>query len=121
MKDFSIRLLNKTLYLLNLLIYYATQAGVYLKAIRTFLKQNECTRFKDCLLLEKVLQNQPRVGDRSFEYNWFLSALSLKRGRLLDIGSVSAEIFSHLPKKVAIYTLNLEEKILPRIPRLKSE
>ena len=83
----------------------------YLNIIRVYLSGNECARFKDCQLLFRLRKNQPPASDRFIEYPWMIENITIKEGRLLDIGStISDKLYDILPKTIEINTLNLNEK-----------
>lgn len=71
-------------------------------------KKSECKSFKDNLKLLYLVNRAPRYLDRDLEYPWVIRSLSLKQGKLLDIGSTAGELlFNKLPKEIEISTLNL--------------
>lgn len=83
----------------------------YLKAIPTYLKQNECQKYTDCVILHKMLIKAPRYYDRAIEYPWVLKNVALKKGSFLDVGSTVGKLFrQHLPNEVTVYALNTEKE-----------
>lgn len=83
----------------------------YLHAIPTFLKQNECQKYSDCVLLHKLLIKAPRYYDRALEYPWALRNVDLKSGNFLDVGSTVGKLFrKHLPESVNVYAINTDKE-----------
>ena len=82
----------------------------YLNVIRDYLGGYECKKFKDCILLQKLKKTQPPASDRFIEYPWMLENITLKEGRLLDIGStIGDNLYHSLPKTMQIHCLNLND------------
>ena len=77
----------------------------------TQIKQNECTKLKDNILLYKLLSKAPKCFDRVFEYPWVLKNIDIKEGRLLDVGSTVGNMLKELiPENIEIHTINTEKK-----------
>ncbi len=75
------------------------------------IKQNECKKLKDNILLAKLKYNAPKCYDRDFEYPWMLRNIHLKEGKLLDVGSTIGEMLRDLlPEGVDLYTLNYNKQ-----------
>lgn len=89
----------------------------YFSAIRTYLKQGECQKYSDCVLLHKLIAKAPAYYDRALEYPWAIENCNLEKGKMMDVGSTVGHMFrENLPKEVEVYTLNLEdEKRFPYI------
>lgn len=93
-------------------------------ALKIYLKGEECSHFSDCRLLWRLKASQPPGSDRFLEYPWMVENLMLKRGRLLDIGSTSADLLDHfLPESVEIsgIDLNARESSGKRIKLVKGD
>ncbi|MFC1613124.1 DUF268 domain-containing protein [Patescibacteria group bacterium] len=104
---FPIKLLIKLLQLIQSLI---NRVIFYLSILRTYLAQNECEKFKDCVLLNKLKKNQPPASDRYIEYPWMLENIDITEGKLLDIGSTICEKLScSLAESIEINCLNLND------------
>jgi len=102
---FPIKLLLKLLQITKSLL---DRAIFYLSIIKTYLSGNECEKFKDCILLQKLKKSQPPASDRFIEYPWMLENIDIKEGRLLDIGSTICDnLYNTLPKTIEINCLNL--------------
>ncbi|OGF41635.1 hypothetical protein A2531_06365 [Candidatus Falkowbacteria bacterium RIFOXYD2_FULL_34_120] len=81
---------------------------IFLKSINNILLKNECRKFKDCLLVNKLKARTMPCSDRSLEYPWIIKNIDITGGRLLDVGSTSCDLFSNiLPKKIEIHGINL--------------
>lgn len=78
--------------------------------LETYFKQEECKKFKDCILLCNLIKNQPPASDRYIEYPWMLENIKITSGKILDIGSTICDrLFKTLPKTIEIHGINLNE------------
>lgn len=85
----------------------------YLNIIKTYLTGNECKRFKDCILLQKLKSSQPPCADRHLEYPWIIENINIKEGKLLDVGSTACELlYELLPKTIEIHGINLNDQVI---------
>lgn len=76
-----------------------------------YLEQKECEKFKDCVLLSKVLYHQPPNSDRYLEYPWLLNSIKITNGRILDVGSTASNmLYDFLPKEVELNSIDLNDK-----------
>lgn len=99
--DFIINIILRLIKIFNKLIFL-------LSAVNVYLKQNECQKFKDCILLQKLKARQPPCSDRYLEYPWMLKNINIKQGKLLDAGSSNSDLLrAFLPKTVEIHALNI--------------
>lgn len=81
---------------------------IYLKSINNILLKNECKKFTDCLLVNKLKARSLPCSDRALEYPWVIENIDIQEGRLLDVGSTSCEMFYQiLPKSIEINGINL--------------
>jgi len=86
---------------------------MYLGGFKIYFDKTECEKLSDCRLLVKLKVNQPPASDRYIEYPWMMENISVKQGRLLDVGSTACEmLFSLLPSSVEIHGINLNDKIV---------
>ncbi len=83
----------------------------YITGLRIHLKGNECTRFKDNVLLAKLIAKAPRYYDRALEYPWALKNIELKKGKLLDVGSTVSKMFKdNLSAEVEVFAINSDKE-----------
>lgn len=83
----------------------------YFQAIPTFIKQNECQRYMDCVLYHQLIAKSPRYYDRAIEYPWALKNVNLTKGNFLDVGSTVGKMFrDNLPEVVEVYIINLDKE-----------
>ena len=81
---------------------------VYLLSINNYLLQNECTKFSDCVLVNKLKARRLPCSDRSIENLWVVENIEIKGGKLLDVGSTTSKIFrATLDYKVEVHAINL--------------
>lgn len=81
----------------------------YFQAIPTFLKQNECQKYMDCVLYHQLIAKSPRYYDRAIEYPWALKHVDITQGNFLDVGSTVGTMFrDHLADNVEVYIINQE-------------
>ena len=101
------------------LLRQATALGIVVfgKIIKTlnififYLSKSECEKFKDCVLLAKLIERQPDNSDRYLEYPWMLENIDITQGRLLDVGSTASNmLYDLLPKTVEINSIDLNAK-----------
>ncbi|MBM2817602.1 MAG: O-antigen chain-terminating methyltransferase [Parcubacteria group bacterium] len=93
------RVLDKSIFRLNIL--------------DTYYKQDECERYKDCVLLHKIIRSQPPASDRYIEYPWMLENIKITSGKILDIGSTICDrLFATLPKTIEVHGINLNKKLI---------
>lgn len=81
---------------------------IYSKALISYLRQDECAKLSDCLLLWQIKSQQPPGSDRYIEYPWVLSHLQkIAGGKILDVGSSSCAMWhALLPKNFQIHAIN---------------
>lgn len=91
--------------------------------LRMQLRQNECKKLKDNILLARLIYNAPKCYDRDFEYPWMLKNIEIKEGKLLDIGSTIGDmLYDLLPKEISIYILNInEQKTSDKIEKVQGD
>src|SRR3989339_862881 len=53
---------------------------IFLKSINNILLKNECRKFKDCLLVNKLKARTMPCSDRSLEYPWIIKNIKFKYG-----------------------------------------
>lgn len=83
----------------------------YFKAIPTFLKQNECQKYSDCVLFHKLIAKAPKYYDRAIEYPWALKNVILNSGTFLDVGSTVGSMFrDYLPDSVEVFVINSDKE-----------
>lgn len=82
---------------------------LYFRALKTYFLQDECTRFRDCLLLWKLKYQQPPGSDRYIEYPWAIKELGkLKSGKVLDVGSSSTVMWANFfPDQFSFYGVDI--------------
>lgn len=111
MNKVFLKILGILLKLINLLINLLKKVASYLNVIRNYLNKNECAKFSDCVLLQKLITSQPPSSDRFIEYPWLMENIDIKKGRLLDIGSTIGDLLhGSLPAEVEVNCLNLNTK-----------
>lgn len=89
------------------------KAIFHLSVLETYLRQEECHRYKDCLLLHKLIRSQPPASDRYIEYPWVIEQIRNIDGKILDVGSTMCDCFyAILPKTAQIHGINLNDKII---------
>lgn len=72
------------------------------------IKQNECQKLSDNILLWKLRNRAPKVFDRDLEYPWMLKNINIRKGKLLDVGStIGGMLYDLLPKDIEINTINI--------------
>ncbi len=81
------------------------------------IKQNECQKLSDNILLWQLRNRAPKVFDRDLEYPWMLKNINIKKGKLLDIGStIGYMLYDVLPKEIEINAINLNaQKDIPNV------
>lgn len=80
---------------------------IFYRALRIYLAKKECPRFRDCLLLAKLQNQQPVGADRVLEYPWLVKNFDLKSGRVLDVGTTNPKLLSALlPKNIKLWGIN---------------
>ena len=95
----------------NLTNFFLKKFALYLTAVKIYLDKSECKKFSDCLLLAKLKAQQPSGADRAIEYPWMIDNISIKQGKLLDVGSTACDMLSALlPSSIEIHGINLNPK-----------
>lgn len=82
---------------------------VIINSVKIYLKNTECSRYKDCLFLEKLKLHQPPSSDRYLEYPWMLKNVSMERGKLLDVGSSNCEMLHAFLPGIEVYAINITD------------
>lgn len=97
-------------------IRYISNRCIYLTNIFiSYFGGGECSKFKDCVLLNKLIKNMPPNSDRFLEYPWAIKNITLKEGKLLDVGSTAASMFRSLvPAGVEVYAVDLNGRFIPK-------
>ncbi len=86
---------------------------IYVFAAKDYLDKSECEKYKNCVLLRKILAQQPPNSDRYLEYPWMMKNIKITKGRLLDIGSTACNmLYELLQKEIEIHGIDLNEKII---------
>jgi len=117
-KYFVVPFLNFFRFLFLFLRAVANYLSFRINTLIIYFEGGECEKFKDCVLLAKLLKNQPPNSDRYLEYPWVIKNIDLKRGRFLDVGSTMSVMFRDLlPAEVEVQAIDLNDKIImdPRI------
>ena len=95
----------------KLLKYIKYSILPYFYAIPTYIKQNECQKYSDCVLFHSLVAKAPRYYDRAIEYPWALKNVNLTNGNFLDVGSTVGQMFrENLPDVVEVYIINLDKE-----------
>jgi SAM-dependent methyltransferase len=94
-----------------LIIKMSKKAIQFINGPLFYFKQSECKKLSDCLLLAKILYNQPPNSDRFLEYPWMLKNIKIKSGRILDVGSTASNmLYDFLPREMEINSIDLNDK-----------
>ena len=77
MKKLLAQIFNILSKLLKLINWFKNRILIYFNATKDYLDQSECEKYKNCILLHKLLAQQPPNSDRYLEYPWMLENIDI--------------------------------------------
>ncbi|MCK5320170.1 DUF268 domain-containing protein [Candidatus Parcubacteria bacterium] len=97
--------------ILQIISQIIKKISIFLITVNNYLKQNECEKYKDCVLLNKLKSRQPPCADRNLEYPWMIKNINITKGELLDVGSTACDLlYELLPETIEINGINLNKQ-----------